>query len=96
MRRIDPAHGDAAAELIGQQRHELQAERSCIGEVDLLGQVNTETAGGRYVGALGGAVDFLRAAARSPGGHSVVALPAATSRGRPRIVDRVENAKKSD
>jgi acyl-CoA hydrolase len=59
-------------------------------EVDLLGQVNTETAGGRYVGALGGAVDFLRAAARSPGGHSVVALPAATSRGRPRIVDRVE------
>jgi acyl-CoA hydrolase len=59
-------------------------------EVDLLGQVNTETAGGRYVGALGGAVDFLRAATRSPGGHSVVALPAATSRGRPRIVDRVE------
>jgi acyl-CoA hydrolase len=59
-------------------------------EVDLLGQVNTETAGGRYVGALGGAVDFLRAATRSPGGHSVVALPAATSRGRPRVVDRVE------
>ena len=59
-------------------------------EVDLLGQVNTETAGGRYVGALGGAVDFLRAAARSPGGRSVVALPATTSRGRPRIVDLVE------
>ena len=59
-------------------------------EVDLLGQVNTETAGGRYVGALGGAVDFLRAAARSPGGRSVVALPATTSRGRPRIVERVE------
>jgi acyl-CoA hydrolase len=59
-------------------------------EVDLLGQVNTETAGGRYVGALGGAVDFLRAAVRSPGGHSVVALPTATPRGRPRIVDRVE------
>jgi acyl-CoA hydrolase len=59
-------------------------------EVDLLGQVNTETAGGRYVGAIGGSVDFLRAAARSPGGHSIVALPAATSRGRSRIVDRVE------
>ena len=59
-------------------------------EVDLLGQVNTETAGGRYVGAIGGSVDFLRAAARSPGGRSIVALPAATSRGRPRIVDRVE------
>ena len=59
-------------------------------EVDLLGQVNVETAGGRYVGALGGAVDFLRAAARSPGGRSVVALPAATGRGKPRIVPRVE------
>lgn len=59
-------------------------------EVDLLGQVNTETAGGRYVGAIGGSVDFLRGAARSPGGHSIVALPASTSRGRPRIVERVE------
>jgi acetyl-CoA hydrolase len=59
-------------------------------EVDLLGQVNVETAGGRYVGALGGSVDFLRAAARSPGGRSVVALPAATGRGKPRIVPLVE------
>jgi acyl-CoA hydrolase len=59
-------------------------------EVDLLGQVNCETAGGRYVGAIGGAVDFLRASVRAPGGRSVVALPAATSRGRPRIVDQVE------
>jgi acyl-CoA hydrolase len=59
-------------------------------EVDLLGQVNVETAGGRYVGAIGGSVDFLRAALRSPGGHSVVALPAATSRGAPRIVPQVE------
>jgi acetyl-CoA hydrolase len=59
-------------------------------EVDLSGQVNTETAGGRYVGAIGGAVDFLRAASRSPGGRSIVALPAATTRGRPRIVPAVE------
>jgi acetyl-CoA hydrolase len=59
-------------------------------EVDLLGQVNTETAGGRYIGAIGGAVDFLRAAVRSPGGRSIVALPTTTSRGRPRVVGRVE------
>ncbi|HEX4790056.1 MAG TPA: acetyl-CoA hydrolase/transferase C-terminal domain-containing protein [Actinospica sp.] len=59
-------------------------------EVDLLGQVNSETAGGRYVGAVGGAVDFLRASVRAPGGHSIVALPSATARGRPRIVPRVE------
>ncbi|HEX3965114.1 MAG TPA: acetyl-CoA hydrolase/transferase C-terminal domain-containing protein [Trebonia sp.] len=59
-------------------------------EVDLLGQVNVETAGGRHVGAIGGSVDFLRAATRSPGGHSIVALPAATGKGHPRIVPRVE------
>jgi acyl-CoA hydrolase len=59
-------------------------------EVDLLGQVNSETAGGRYVGAIGGAVDFLRASVRAPGGRSIVALPSATPRGRPRIVPRVE------
>ena len=59
-------------------------------EVDLLGQVNVETVGGRHVGALGGSVDFLRAAARSPGGRSVVALPAATGRGASRIVPRVD------
>jgi acyl-CoA hydrolase len=59
-------------------------------EVDLLGQVNSETAGGRYMGATGGAVDFLRASVRAPGGRSVVALPSSTSRGRARVVPRVE------
>jgi acyl-CoA hydrolase len=45
-------------------------------EVDLTGQVNSETAGGRYIGAIGGATDFLRGAARSPGGLPIIALPA--------------------
>jgi acetyl-CoA hydrolase len=45
-------------------------------EVDLTGQVNAEVAVGTYVGAVGGAADFLRAAARSPGGLPIVALPA--------------------
>ncbi len=59
-------------------------------EVDLFGQVNSETAGGRYVGATGGGVDFLRGSVRGPDGHSVVALPSVTGKGRPRIVARVE------
>lgn len=45
-------------------------------EVDLTGQVNAEVARGRYVGAVGGAPDFLRAAARSRGGTPVVAVRA--------------------
>jgi acetyl-CoA hydrolase len=44
-------------------------------EVDLSGQVNAEAAGNDYVGAVGGAVDFLRGAARSRGGLPIVALP---------------------
>ena len=64
--------------------HQLVAVNSAI-EVDLTGQVNAEVAGGRYVGAVGGAVDFLRGAARSPGGLPIVALPS-TARGHSRIV----------
>jgi acyl-CoA hydrolase len=59
-------------------------------EVDLFGRVNSETAGGKYVGAIGGGVDFLRASVRSPGGHSIVALPSTTPKGRHRIVAQVE------
>lgn len=43
-------------------------------EVDLTGQINAEVAGGAYVGAVGGAMDFLRAAQRSRGGLPIVAL----------------------
>jgi acyl-CoA hydrolase len=59
-------------------------------EVDLFGQINSETAGGRYVGAIGGSVDYLRSAVRGPEGRSIVALPAATPKGASRIVPRVE------
>jgi acyl-CoA hydrolase len=55
-------------------------------EVDLTGQVNGEVAGGRYVGAIGGALDFLRGAARSDGGVPIIALPSAV-RGRSTIVE---------
>lgn len=60
-------------------------------EVDLLGQINAETVNGRYVGGIGGSVDFLRAAAGSPGGRSVVALPANSRGGISRIVAQVQH-----
>lgn len=44
-------------------------------EVDLSGQVNSEYACGRRVGAVGGQVDFMRAAAYL-GGKPVIAIPA--------------------
>jgi len=48
-------------------------------EADLTGQVNGESLGGAYVGAIGGQVDFMRGAIAA-GGRSIIALPA-TARG---------------
>ena len=49
-------------------------------EVDLTGQVNAEASGSAYLGGTGGQVDFVRAGARSPGGHAIIAL-SATAKG---------------
>lgn len=43
-------------------------------EADLTGQINAETVGDTYVGAVGGALDFLRGAQASKGGLPIVAL----------------------
>ena len=55
-------------------------------EVDLLGQVNAEAVGDRYVGAIGGQVDFFRAARQAQSGRSIVALPSTGPNGSSRIV----------
>jgi len=60
-------------------------------EVDLTGQVNAEQIGGEYIGAIGGQVDFVRAASRAPNGASIIAL-ASTARGGTvsKIVSRLD------
>ncbi len=50
-------------------------------EIDLSGQANLEVAGGRYVGAVGGAVDFARGARSAAAGRSILALPSTAVRG---------------
>lgn len=57
-------------------------------EVDLTGQVNAEMANGEYLGAVGGAPDFLRAAHFSRGGIPIVALPSMAGQ-RSRVVARL-------
>lgn len=57
-------------------------------EVDLSGQVGAEISGGVYVGAVGGQVDFTRAAALT-GKRSIIALRS-TFRGRSTIKARLE------
>ena len=58
-------------------------------EVDLQGNLNLEWRSGRRISSVGGAPDYLRAAAVSPGGLSIIALPATTSSGASRIVPRL-------
>ncbi|MGX9670563.1 acetyl-CoA hydrolase/transferase family protein [Mycobacterium sp. HM-7] len=71
---LRPASYTHAADVLATQQ-KFVAVNSAV-EVDVTGQVNAEVAAGSYVGAVGGAADFLRAAARSPGGLPIVALPA--------------------
>lgn len=51
-------------------------------EVDLTGQVNAEQTGDHYLGGTGGQVDYVRAGSRSPGGRSIIALPATSKGGK--------------
>ena len=51
-------------------------------EVDLTGNVNSEIAAGRYLGAIGGLPDFVRGAVASPGGRAIIALPSTTPDGK--------------
>jgi acyl-CoA hydrolase len=58
-------------------------------EVDLTGQVNAEQVGDDYLGGVGGQADYVRAGSRSPGGHSIIALPATARGGASRICARL-------
>ncbi len=55
-------------------------------QVDLSGQVNAESRSGHVAGAVGGQIDYVRAARRSAQGISIIALRSTTSTGESRIV----------
>jgi acetyl-CoA hydrolase len=60
-------------------------------EIDVTGQVNAEVAGDRYLGAVGGHADFVRAGLASRGGRSIIALTSTTADGtRSRIVSSLD------
>lgn len=86
MRSADYTHSGRVMSGI----HALHTINSAI-EIDLGGQVNSEVAGGRYLGAVGGQVDFVRGAQLSPGGRSLLALPSTTPDGKhSRIVSALD------
>jgi 4-hydroxybutyrate CoA-transferase len=48
-------------------------------EVDLMGQSNGETLGAVQISGVGGSLDYIEAAAQSPDGVSIIAMPATTA-----------------
>jgi acyl-CoA hydrolase len=77
MRSVDYTHNIAVTSALAQ----FHTINSAI-EIDLSGQVNAEIAGDRYLGAVGGQVDFVRGGVASPGGRSIIALPSTTPDGK--------------
>jgi acyl-CoA hydrolase len=87
MRSVEYTHNPAVAASL----HRFHTINSAV-EVDLSGQVNSEVAGDRYLGAVGGQVDFVRAGIASPGGRSIIALTSTTADGaQSRIVPMLMN-----
>lgn len=63
------------------QNDNLVSINSCV-QVDFLGQVCSETVGTTQISAVGGQVDFVRAAALSKGGRSIIAMPSTAGGGK--------------
>ena len=62
------------------QNDNMVSINSCI-QVDLLGQVVSDTIGLSQFSAVGGQVDFVRGATMSKGGRSIIAMPSTARKG---------------
>lgn len=96
VRSLDHTHGPRSLVAFD----DFWAINSAI-EVDLYGQVNAETMGGKYAGGVGGQLDFVRAAMTSARGRSVIAFASSAAKGAvsrivPRLVDGVVTTPRAD
>jgi acetyl-CoA hydrolase len=73
------------------KNNKMVAINSAI-EVDLTGQVCSDSIGTKFYSGIGGQVDFIRGAARSEGGKPIIALPSSTKNG---TISRIVPALKS-
>ena len=62
------------------QNDKMVAINSCI-EVDITGQICSDSIGTKIYSGFGGQVDFVRGAAHSKGGKPIIALPSTTKNG---------------
>ncbi|SAL00656.1 acetyl-CoA hydrolase/transferase family protein [Caballeronia ptereochthonis] len=109
-RLLDFAHRNEAVLLAGPKlTHDigmLRALRNFFAingaiEIDLSGQVNAESVHGRYIGAVGGQVDFVRGANGCAEGRSIMLLQSTARNGTasrivPRLADATVTTARSD
>ncbi|WP_430886319.1 acetyl-CoA hydrolase/transferase family protein [Fusibacter sp. JL216-2] len=63
------------------QNDNIVSINSCI-QVDLMGQVVSETIGLKQFSGVGGQVDYVRGASMAKGGKSIIAIPSTASKGK--------------
>jgi len=69
--------------VIGKQNRMVSVNMAL--EIDLTGQVCSDSEDGFFYSGVGGQVDFNRGAARSEGGRAIITIPSTTRDGRSRI-----------
>lgn len=72
------------------QNNKVVAVNSAI-EIDLTGQVCSDSIGTYQFSGVGGQMDFMRGAALSDGGKPIIALPSTTHNGESKIVPLLKN-----
>jgi acetyl-CoA hydrolase len=83
--RVDPVSYTHSPEVLAKFKG-FTTVNSAI-EIDLFGQINSESANGKYIGTIGGQTDFVRGTQLSERGRSIVAMPARVSaQGASRVV----------
>lgn len=75
--------------IIGKQHHMVSINLAL--EIDLTGQVCSDSVGGQFFSGIGGQVDFNRGATRSSGGRAIIVMPSTNESGtKSRIVNTLE------
>ena len=66
--------------MVVAQNDNIVSINSCV-QVDLMGQVASESVGLKQISGVGGQVDFVRGAAMSKNGKSIIAMPSTAAKG---------------
>jgi len=70
--------------VIGRQNRMVSINMAL--EIDLTGQICSDSEDGNFYSGIGGQVDFNRGASKSSGGRAIIVMPATTRDGKSRIV----------